>query len=202
MRRRREKAFGPGRAVPLDRNAKARIMAYARAWGARHRQPGQHRGPITRAFLEVLEALLWGFHNSRDGRCFPSYESIAAKAECCRDTVYEALKVLELAGVLTWHHRIVRIQVRERDLFGHWASRWRVIRTSNAYVFRDPQPRVAGVPASKSENPAGTQNQEIQILTAAPVDPDNPLEAALRRLGASIEGRLLLNGSGGQILAI
>jgi hypothetical protein len=41
LRRRREKVFGPGRAVPLDRNAKTRIMAYARAWGARHRQPGQ-----------------------------------------------------------------------------------------------------------------------------------------------------------------
>src|SRR6202042_2947759 len=81
---RREKVVGPGRAVPLDRNAKARIMAYARAWGARHRQSGQHRGPITRAFLEVLEALLWDFHNSRDGRCFPSYETIAAKAECAR----------------------------------------------------------------------------------------------------------------------
>jgi hypothetical protein len=99
---------------------------------------GQHRGPITRAFIEVLEALLWGFHNSRTGGCFPSYETIAAKAECCRDTVYEALKVLELAGVLTWQHRIARNQVRERDLFGKWASRWRVIRTSNAYVFRDP----------------------------------------------------------------
>ena len=65
IRRRREKVFGPGRAVPLDRNAKARILAYARAWGARHRQPRQHKGPITRAFLEVLEALLWGFHNAR-----------------------------------------------------------------------------------------------------------------------------------------
>jgi Helix-turn-helix domain len=96
---------------------------------------------------EVLEALLWGFHNARSGRCFPSYEAIAVKAECCRDTVYEALKALELAGVLTWHHRIARIQVRERDLFGRWASRWRVIRTSNAYVFRDPQRRLKGVPA-------------------------------------------------------
>jgi hypothetical protein len=37
-----------------------------------------------------------------------------------------ALKVLEWAGVLTWQHRIARIQVRERDLFGRWASRWRV----------------------------------------------------------------------------
>ena len=81
---RREKVFGPGRAVPLDRNAKARIAAYARAWSARNRLPGQHKGPITRAFLDVLRALLWGFHNSRSGCCFPSYEAIAEKAECAR----------------------------------------------------------------------------------------------------------------------
>ena len=58
-------------------------LAYARAWGARHRQPGQHKGPITRAFLEVLEvleALLWGFHNNRTGCCFPSYRG---KSKLC-----------------------------------------------------------------------------------------------------------------------
>src|ERR1700733_4531996 len=109
IRRRREKVFGPGRAVPLDRNAKARIAAYARAWSARNRQPGQHRGPITRAFLDVLEALLWGFHNSRSGCCFPSYESIAERAQCARSTVAEALKALEWAGVLSWQNRITRI---------------------------------------------------------------------------------------------
>jgi hypothetical protein len=60
----REKVFGPGWAVPLDRNAKARIGAYARAWSARNSRPGQqHRGAITRAFLDVLQALLWGFDN-------------------------------------------------------------------------------------------------------------------------------------------
>jgi hypothetical protein len=84
---RREKVFGPGWAVPLDRNAKARIAAYARAWSARNCRPGQHRGPITRAFLDVLQALLWGFHNSRSGACFPSYAAIAARAECARSTV-------------------------------------------------------------------------------------------------------------------
>jgi helix-turn-helix protein len=202
VRSRREKLFSPGHAVPLDRNAKARIMAYARAWGARHRQPGQHRGPITRAFLEVLEALLWGFHNSRTGCCFPSYEAVAAKAECARSTVAEALKVLELAGVLTWAHRIARIQVREHDLFGRWASRWRVIRTSNAYVFRDPQQPLAGVPASKSENRSGTQNQEILVPLPAPAPaPDSPLERALRHLSGVIEERLLSNKGCGQILA-
>jgi hypothetical protein len=89
--------------------------------------------------------------------------------------------------VLAWVHRIARIQVRERDLFGHWVSRWRVIRTSNAYVFRDPHPRPEGVPACKSENRSATQNQEIQSLTAAPADPDSLLErlwAASVRLSA------------------
>jgi hypothetical protein len=190
---RREKVFGPGRAVPLDRNAKARIMAYAKAWGARHRQPGQHRGPITRAFLEVLEALLWGFHNSRDGRCFPGYEAIAAKAECARSTVAEALKVLERAGVLTWQNRIARASVRQRDLFGRWSTRWTVIRTSNAYVFRDPMRLPEGVPAAQSESRTRTQNQEI--LTVLPTvlvparDPDSPLERALARFGAAIEAK-------------
>ena len=52
----------------------------------------------------------------------------------------EALKALEWAGVLTWQNRITRALVRQRDLFGRWSNRWTVIRTSNAYVFRDPQP--------------------------------------------------------------
>ena len=168
MRSRREKVFGPGRAVPLDGNAKARIVAYARAWSGRNRQPAQHKGPITRTFLEVLQALLWGFHNSRDGRCFPSYERIAEQARCARSTVAEALKALEWAGVLTWQHRITRVRERCTDLFGHDGWRWRVIRTSNAYVFRDPQQQLAGVPASKSENPTGTQDQDILDPVATP----------------------------------
>ena len=161
MRGRREKVFGPGRAVPLDRNAKARIAAYAKAWNARHRLPGQHRGPLTRATGEVLEALLWGFHNAHSGACFPSYEAIAAKAECCRSTVAEALKALEWAGVLTWQNRITRAVVRQRDLFGRWSNRWTVIRTSNAYVFSDPKLAENGRFRATSENPTGTQNQDI-----------------------------------------
>jgi hypothetical protein len=50
----REKVFGPGRAVPLYRNG---VQAYARAWSHQHHQPGQHKGPITRAFLDVLQGL-------------------------------------------------------------------------------------------------------------------------------------------------
>jgi Helix-turn-helix domain len=120
-----------------------------------------HKGPITRTFLEVLQALLWGFHNSRDGRCFPSYERIAEQARCARSTVAEALKVLEWAGVLTWQHRITRVRERCTDLFGRINWRWRLIRTSNAYVFHDPKAAGFVGLASKSENPTGTQGQDI-----------------------------------------
>jgi len=185
--RRREKVFGPGRAVPLDRNAKVRVMAFARAWSAQHRRPGQHKGPITRAFLEVLGALLWKFHNNHTGICFPSYEAIAAKSGCARSTVAEALKVLEWAGVLTWQHRIIRIREQCRDLFGRRGWRWRVIRTSNAYAFIDTKPQLAGWDASKSGNQSGTKNQDVlSVVPTAPCDPDGPLERALARFGAVV----------------
>ena len=208
FRRRHEKVFGEGRCQPLDRNAKARIMVYARAWSARHRRPGQHRGPLTRATIEVLEALLWGFHNSQNGRCFPSYETIAARAQCCRDTVYEAIKALELANILTWVNRLIRVQFRELDLFGKLALRSRLIRTSNAYTFRDPMPGAVGpgqsrggeaagamsfALSSKSENPPGTLNQDSSSLITEP-DPPKPghptgLDLALTRLKSAMEAK-------------
>jgi hypothetical protein len=70
---------------------------------------------------------------------FPSYERIAERAGCARSTVAEAIKALEWCGALSWQHRITRIRERCRDLFGRDGWRWRVIRTSNAYIFRDPQ---------------------------------------------------------------
>jgi hypothetical protein len=194
LRGRREKVFGPGQAVPLDRNAKVRIAAYAKAWDRLHRQPGQRGGGLGRAALDVLGALLWAFHNARTGVCFPSYERIAEKAGCARSTVAAAIKALEWAGVLTWQNRITRIRERCQDLFGKEGWRWRVIRTSNAYVFRDPK----AAPASKSDQRTGTQDQEdSNILQAPVVDPDSPLECALARFGAAIEARSALNKGGG-----
>ena len=197
LRPKREKVFGLARGFALDRNAKVRIIVYAKAWNAKHKQPGQHRGALTRATMEVLHALLWGFHNSKTGLCFPSYEAIAAKAECCRDTVYEAIKALERADVLTWVNRIMREQVHERDLFGKWVTSWRLVRTSNAYTFRDPLPCAAGRPSSevfsKSENPPGTLIQDISIASKkaepSPLPPDGPLSLALARLANAIAAK-------------
>jgi hypothetical protein len=98
--------------------------------------------------------------------------------------------VLEWAGVLTWQHRITRIRERCNDLFGRITWRWRTIRTSNAYVFRDPEPQLAGVPASKSENRTGTQDQDIlDPVEASARNPNRPLEHVLRRFGAAFAAK-------------
>jgi hypothetical protein len=160
MRGRREKLFGYGRPVPLDRNAKVRVMVLARAL-SRRTEAGKAYGVLTAKFLAVLGALLWGFHNAGTGRCFPSYEAIAERAGCARSTVYEAINALEEAGLLTWVNRIVRVREIGRDLFGKVEGRWRVLRTSNAYAFVDPGSRPAAGPpkSSKSERQTGTPVQ-------------------------------------------
>jgi hypothetical protein len=187
LRPRREKLFGDGRPRALDRNAKARIMIFARAL-MRRTEKGKAYGPITAKALAVLEALLWGFHNARSGLCFPSYETIAKRAGCARSTVGEAIKALEDAGILSWVNRITRIRERCEDLFGHFGTRWRVIRISNAYHFTDPKGAASRGFSSKSDFPSGTQIQELSPSrtdhTPAPLDPDTPLGAALLRFKA------------------
>lgn len=166
----RRKTFGLPDSHGLDRNTRTRLMVFARAWSARHRAPGQHKGPITRAFLEVLWALL-DFANTRTGSCFPGYEAVAAKAKCARSTVGQAIRVLEWAGVITVVNRLRRVGPR-------------VFRTSNAYLFRAMAP--------SSENRAGTQTlKESSFLPASAggptryivLDPRSPLDAALAKLG-------------------
>jgi hypothetical protein len=178
--KRREKMFGEGRLLPLDRNAKARIMVLARALMHRTGQ-GKHYGVLTAKFVAVLGALLWGFHNAGSGRCFPSYERIAEKADCARSTVYDAIRALEAAGILTWVNRIARIREWGPDLFGRAQNRWRVIRTSNAYTFIDPQRQARPANSSKSETETGTGGQELHLLAPQPLDPANSLHQALDR---------------------
>ena len=195
LRPRREKVFGDGRSCKLDRNAKVRIMTRARAL-MRRTERGKHYGAITAKALAVLEALLWTFHNAQGGLCFPSYERIAEKAGCARSTVAEAIKALEDAGILSWVNRITRIRDRERDLFGQWATRWRVIRTSNAYLFHDPGAGRVHGQASKSESRSGLLNQELSIPKKEAPEASSGLSGmssglldALHRLGTAIASK-------------
>jgi Helix-turn-helix domain len=163
--RRRPIAHGPTNAAPMDREAKHRVDQYVAYYNRRNKQPRQHVGPITRAFQDVLTTLLWKFHNARNGLCIPSYEAIAARAGCCRDTVCEAIKALEAAGLLSW--------VRRTRTVG--AS---VVRTSNSYRFH-----VLGV--AKSENPLGTPIQVFDKGKSRPLLPVRTVAQQLAALGAA-----------------
>ena len=190
LRPRREKLFGDGRPRPLDRNAKARIMIFARAL-MRRTEKGKAYGAITAKALAVLEALLWGFHNAQSGLCFPSYATIAERAGCARSTVTEALKALEQAGLLTWVNRIVRIKERCEDLFGRFGVRSRVIRTSNGYQFNDPKGAADRGFSSKTDFQSGTSIQDSNSSLAPParadLDPTSPLAASLSTLFEAVK---------------
>ena len=176
----REKVFGLGRPRALDRNAKVRIMHWARCL-SRRTEKGRAYGVVTAKALAVLEALLWAFHNARSGLCFPSYEAIAEAAHCARSTVAEAIHALEDAGILSWVHRIKRVREHCADLLGDNGWRWRVIRTSNAYNFRDPKAATGAPVASKSEKPPGTPNQAFFSSLSRHFSPsrgDNPDRSA------------------------
>jgi hypothetical protein len=207
LRPRREKIFGPAPSHQLDGNAKARVWAAAAAYNSANRVPRQHQGPLTWATLRVLRALLWRFHSADGGgRCFPSYERIAAVAKCARSTVALALAALEAAGLLSWVNRLLKVRRRARDLFGHWGSVWQVVRTSNGYCLLDPLERQPGRRVwCKSENPTRPQNREkqkdgarldgaqvIQEETSrAPPVPAEPPAIALQREHGSADGALL-----------
>jgi hypothetical protein len=147
LSRHRTSLFGTGRPVPLDREAKVRVKHLAVCL-SRHRAPGQGYGSgITAKVLDVLEALLFRFHNARTGLCYPSYEALAAAADCARSTVAAAIQALELAGVISWVNRIKRVRGDNGIV--------RVVRTSNGYQLKDPKPAVIAT----SESRTGTTSQ-------------------------------------------
>jgi hypothetical protein len=171
----RKKIFGMI-AVPLDRNAKARLLHRARAL-MRATEEGRHYGAVTAKCYAVYAALLMSFHNNASGRCFPSYDAIAEAAGCCRRTVAMALAALEATGLLRVANRLVRVKWRD-ELALVW--RTRVMRTSNCYTFAGEEvSRVATLPPSKGKFHSGTENQVL----------NSDLFAALDRLQGALRGR-------------
>jgi hypothetical protein len=183
LRPRRAKVFGTGRVTALDRNAKARIECRMRVL-MRRTEPHKHYGQLTAKAVAVGLALLFTFHNSRNGRCFPGYVAIAAAADCHRSSVAEYIAALEDNGILTWDHRIKRVWEEETGLFGK-RLRKRVVRTSNEYRFIDPI-------SSKSGNMGGTPINIVDRDTLASAktmpDPDSSLERVVKQESDTAEG--------------
>jgi hypothetical protein len=147
--------IGQAPSTPLTHAEKKATEAEAHAYNARHREPGQHQGPLTAATLRVLHALLWTFHNTEHGYCWPSLRKIAAAARCCKDTAHEAVKALRAAGLLRWWHQFKRKMIR--GVVG-------LYRTASAYVFQKVTLPVSGEQqcTEKPHARTGTTGEERQ----------------------------------------
>ncbi len=175
----REKRFTDGRQRPIDRNDRARLLFLAKA--------ARRRGDLTRAAIEIFEALIYRFANLRDGRCFPSYARLADAAGCAARTVGRCLPDLERLGLIAWIHRLRRLREPVAGLAGIGATDWRVVRTSNAYSF--PLARLAPAFSTEGHCDRGTWNKNLfsmQPNSREAVGPlDETLDLALARSRAA-----------------
>ncbi len=122
-------------AMPMDRNAKARLLVQAKALEARTRAAGRQNGSVSRIGLMVLHCLLHQFHG-RSGRCFPSYDAIMRATGLCRQSVRNALFRLERVGLVYIMRRLERRVVSRMNAWtGEWQSIATTVQTSNAYAF-------------------------------------------------------------------
>ena len=114
--------------VPLDRNARARLIFAALAIETKTKAKGRTDGAIGRSGLVILQVLLSYASLSASGRCDPALTTIADKARCCVQTVVSALERLASIGLITVTRRWLRVRDPQT---GVMVSR----QITNAYAF-------------------------------------------------------------------
>lgn len=185
---------------PLDRNQRAKILFLAEALDRRTKQPGRHGGVIGRTGLAVLRALVTQFLNSATGRLDPSIASIAKAANVARSTAQEALKRLELVGIIDRVRRMARTRMKVWNAAaGRHLITDRVLQITNAYRLNfalpdRPEHGDLARPlflklATDTGKRSGTNNFIYSKQPAAEL-PTGPLFDALEQLGKSL-GRSL-----------
>jgi hypothetical protein len=161
----RGSVYGAGPRRPLDRERRARfrylLHAHARA------------GRLTAKAEWVLTSLL--DHLSRDGRCDPSHERLAADSSTSVSTVIRTLEAARRLGLVFWQRRIVR-------------AGWRTEQTSNSYML-DPSgeaPARAARPASSRTNNLESCFTAIVTVAAESIGNSAFIERQRARIAAKI----------------
>jgi hypothetical protein len=156
----------------INRNERAAIIYCAEQRELRTKGKGQKSGIIGQTGIRVLRCLLFQFHNTTTGQCDPSYTAIQARTGLCRGAVADALQRLEIAGVIQVIRRIVR-------------SGWRVVQTTNAYIFQAADPKAPPSLDNRKEPPVKLlypYKRQSPLLSV-------PLSKALEALGERIAAR-------------
>lgn len=114
----------------LDRNAKARLLVALEVMERKTKAWRRRNGAVSQIGLQVLRALLTRFHNSENGLCCPSIETLQKATGLCRQSIVNALARLEAVGVLFITRRLVRVRDPETGVTYTRQS-------SNLYGFRE-----------------------------------------------------------------
>src|SRR5262249_14063842 len=165
--------------VTLDRNERIRLMGKFRAISRRSwvaKDTGKHRGIITRTAESVFGALM--YLTEKYGRVFPSLEGLAHLAMCCKQSVVTAIAGLERLGFVTRIRRIRRIMT---------PLGFTTRQITNAYRVHEPRNGLGllaiGLFATESNSWTASDSKVLYEEQGRGLDPANPLQQALARLG-------------------
>ncbi len=168
----------------LDRNQRAKLWTIAQSMERRTKESGCRNGCLGAVGLTVLNALLFRFLSSADGRCDPSFSTLQRVTGLCRQSIANAIDRLEASGLVTVTRRMIRCTERVVSALDGREHQIVVTRQiSNAYVLSNPA--TVSIPESRAHVPG----------RAFPRRRFNHLSAALAGLFDSISGRVHRVGS-------
>lgn len=166
---------------PLGKD-RFKVLDAFRAYQLAHRKRGERFGPggaLGERILRYLVAV-----TGKDGRCDPTYKTIADRCKCCVSAVVATVKRLAQLGFLRWLRRYAPIA--SPDAWGP-----QVHQTSNAYRVEIPAAAAAILKSAKPETPDDFEAEKSAKATQLRQYENDAsgLTAALDRLGAGIERR-------------
>jgi hypothetical protein len=183
IRQRPDSAVTDAPLVTLDRNERVRLVYKFRALARRswsNKERGKHRGIITRTCEDVFFVLM--YLTEKYGRVFPSLKGLMHLARCCKQSVVTALDDLERLGFVTKIRRL-------RQIMTPLGFTTRQI--TNAYKVHEPTSGLgllANLVFATESNSWAASADTVDFLECGRwLDPQDPLHAALIRLGTLFE---------------
>lgn len=140
----------------LTARQRARIVQRAEDIERTTRQPGRRNGALGRPAVDILRALVMRF--GRSGKCFPSYQAIKDHTGYCCETIRQALRALENAGLIARiRRRTTKLVSRLCAITGRRVDVQMEVQTSNLYTFRADKP----APGLEMMAPAATRRRSF-----------------------------------------
>jgi SOS-response transcriptional repressor LexA len=181
---------------PVSRQQANAVLAAARRFDRKNRQPGKHIGPLGPIAIEVLE-LLVSLVDFRTGRLEPSIQTMMTRLNRSKEAIVRSMKNLQRHGFIDW--------LRRYEPTGMDGRGPQLRQTSNAYRLCLPKAALrllgffgkpAPVPDDFSHEQDTRQTQTEASLAALPLDtwakaiaPDDLIARNLARFARLIEQR-------------